>query len=111
MGPLFIKSAQLAYSMVSGACHVRLADSSISSRLASHTFVEAQVVGQMSKPDKKFMVFPLGMALGIAIGAAAGLAIDNIAIGIGVGISLALVLGMLFRVMRIVGVNDDGRKD
>lgn len=78
--------------------------------IVCYAYIEAQLAGEMSKPDKKFMVFPLGMALGIAIGAAAGLAIDNIAIGIGVGISLALVLGMLFRVMRIAGVNDDQKK-
>jgi ElaB/YqjD/DUF883 family membrane-anchored ribosome-binding protein len=65
----------------------------------------------MNNPVKKSMAFRAGIAIGIAVGAATGYVMDNIMIGIGVGTSLALVFGMLLRVMRIVGVNDETSTD
>ncbi|MGB5346203.1 MAG: hypothetical protein WBN23_08565 [Woeseia sp.] len=65
----------------------------------------------MNKPVKKSMAFRAGIAIGIALGLATGYAMDNMLIGIGVGTSLALVFGMLLRVMRIVGVNDETSTD
>lgn len=61
----------------------------------------------MIRKDRQSAAFPTGVGVGVAIGAAFGAAIGNLAIGVGVSIAFSLVLGMLLRVMRIMGDDND----